>query len=149
MCGFSHIIKGAPFGVGFGCLPQSLRKGTPSMDSKKYIGYVAFDIADTMWPSRLCRVAAWLPVCELFDVCFLDIVLVLPFDNAGARGEPDGAIFQRSPHATGKTSRSVRPAHRRVCGAVERARLLPTVRLSATSACRRTQSVDAAARSRC
>src|SRR6202521_4685118 len=30
--------KGSPFGVGFGCLPQSLQKGTPSMDSKKYIG---------------------------------------------------------------------------------------------------------------
>src|SRR5882724_13648639 len=30
--------KGAPFGVGFGCLPQSLQKGTPSMDSTKYIG---------------------------------------------------------------------------------------------------------------
>src|ERR1700674_1961561 len=30
--------KGAPFGVGFGCSPQPLRKGTPSMDSKKYIG---------------------------------------------------------------------------------------------------------------
>jgi hypothetical protein len=28
-------IKGRPFGVGFGCLPQSLKKGTPSMDSKK------------------------------------------------------------------------------------------------------------------
>ena len=25
------------------------------MDSKKYIGYVALDIADTMWPSGLCR----------------------------------------------------------------------------------------------
>jgi len=31
-------IKGRPFGVGFGCLPESLQKGTPSMDSKKYIG---------------------------------------------------------------------------------------------------------------
>ena len=27
------------------------------MDSKKYIGYVELDIADTMWPSGLCRVA--------------------------------------------------------------------------------------------
>ena len=27
------------------------------MDSKKYIGYVESDIADTMWPSVLCRVA--------------------------------------------------------------------------------------------
>jgi hypothetical protein len=33
------------------------------MNDAKYIGYVALDIADTMWPSRLCRVAAWLPVC--------------------------------------------------------------------------------------
>src|ERR1700730_12867342 len=32
------ISKGAPFGVGFGCLPQSLQKGTPYMDSVKYIG---------------------------------------------------------------------------------------------------------------
>jgi len=30
-------MKGAPFGVGFGCLPQSPQKETPSMDSKKYI----------------------------------------------------------------------------------------------------------------
>src|ERR1700674_1109793 len=30
--------KGAPFGVGFGCSPQPLQKGTPSMDSKRYIG---------------------------------------------------------------------------------------------------------------
>jgi preprotein translocase subunit SecE len=28
------------------------------MDSEKYIGDVALEIADTMWPSRLCRVAA-------------------------------------------------------------------------------------------
>jgi hypothetical protein len=27
------------------------------MNDAKYIGYVALDIADTMWPSRLCRVA--------------------------------------------------------------------------------------------
>jgi len=31
-------LKGRPFGVGFGCLPQSLQEETPSMDSKKYIG---------------------------------------------------------------------------------------------------------------
>jgi len=27
------------------------------MDSKKYIGYLALEIADTMWPLGLCRVA--------------------------------------------------------------------------------------------
>jgi hypothetical protein len=27
------------------------------MSSEKYIGYVALDIADTMWPSGLCRLA--------------------------------------------------------------------------------------------
>jgi hypothetical protein len=27
------------------------------MDSTKYIGYLALEIADTMWPSGLCRVA--------------------------------------------------------------------------------------------
>jgi hypothetical protein len=27
------------------------------MDSIKYIGYLALEIADTMWPSGLCRAA--------------------------------------------------------------------------------------------
>src|ERR1700719_1066574 len=36
--GLHTTTSGAPFGVGFGWLPQPLRKGTPSMDSKKYIG---------------------------------------------------------------------------------------------------------------
>jgi hypothetical protein len=31
-------IKRRPFWSRVGCLPQSLQKGTPSMDSKKYIG---------------------------------------------------------------------------------------------------------------
>ncbi len=28
------------------------------MSSEKYIGYLALEIANTMWPSRLCRAAA-------------------------------------------------------------------------------------------
>jgi hypothetical protein len=27
------------------------------MDSEKYIGYLALEIANTMWPSGLCRAA--------------------------------------------------------------------------------------------
>jgi hypothetical protein len=31
------------------------------MNSEKYIGYLALEIANTMWPFRLCRAAAWRP----------------------------------------------------------------------------------------
>jgi len=37
------------------------------MSSEKYIGYLERDIADTMWPSRLCRVAVPWSCIQAFE----------------------------------------------------------------------------------
>jgi hypothetical protein len=50
------------------------------MDSKKYIGYVALDIADTMWPSGLCRVARKLGPLACSRPRFLPIAMTSLLD---------------------------------------------------------------------
>jgi hypothetical protein len=46
-----------PLGVGRDCSHHHLRKGAPLMDNEKCIGYLALEMANTMWPSGRYRAA--------------------------------------------------------------------------------------------
>ena len=51
-----HFYLGGKINVGTNELPP--KEATHMSRDVKYIGYLALEIADTMWPSRLCRAAA-------------------------------------------------------------------------------------------